>query len=66
MKFHMSAASGLKSGQSNRKRNFGNEVSYKLRGTDLARPSYRTRPRPRRRCPFIDFEDEDEDDDEDD
>jgi hypothetical protein len=27
MKFHMSAASGLKNGQSDRKRNFGN-VSY--------------------------------------
>ena len=30
-------------------------------GVDLAPPAYR--PRPRRRCPFLDFEDEDEDED---
>ena len=38
--------------------------SHQLRGTDLARISYR--PRTRRSFPFIVFEDEYEDDDEDD
>ena len=40
-------------------------VSYEFWGADLARSSFRTRPRrrPRRHCASFDFEDEDDDED---
>jgi hypothetical protein len=66
MKYHISAASGQKNGQSDREKKLF-WIHYKLWNADLVRHSIRTRPRarprPRGRISTFDFEDEYDDED---